>query len=259
MWYQDWSEPLYYSSQVRATRAIGATPIISWDPARGGAGLRFADIAAGRYDRYIARNARRAASSRGRLVIRYAYEMNLTSVPWGSDRDGNAPSDYRRAWRHVVRMFRDRGADNVEWIWAPNIDYGRRPFKQFYPGDRWVDYVGLDGYNFGPAFGDPWMSLGRLFLKSYRRLVSMSSRPVIITETASSETGGDKATWIRRGLLHDIPTRLPKVRAVIWFDTVQETDWRIDSSFAAANAFRAAATSRAYRARNLRQAVAAGR
>jgi beta-mannanase len=181
------------------------------------------------------------------LYIRFAHEMNLQSSPWGPGRHGNTPERFVKAWRHVVAVFDDAGADNVEWVWAPNVDCeGKCPFEAFYPGDRNVDWLGLDGYNFGPSLGHPWRSFASIFKTSYQKIVNLSRRPVMIAETASAERGGDKAAWIRQGLLSDVPALMPRVRMIIWFDVEQETDWRIDSSAESLESFRQVVGSRLY-------------
>jgi hypothetical protein len=69
---------------------------------------------------------------------------------------------------------------------------------------------------------------------------------VIFTETASAEIGGDKASWIRRGFLNEIPQLFPRVTGVIWFNVQKESDWRVDSSQASLEAFREIAASSLY-------------
>ncbi|HWA54152.1 MAG TPA: hypothetical protein VG816_08270, partial [Solirubrobacterales bacterium] len=81
---------------------------------------------------------------------------------------------------------------------------------------------------------------------SYATLTQLSSKPFMITETASSEIGGEKANWIRRGFLNEIPQLFPRTTAVIWFDVQKESDWRVDSSQASLEAFREVAASSLY-------------
>jgi hypothetical protein len=79
-------------------------------------------------------------------------------------------------------------------------------------------------------------------------LTGMTSKPVMISETASAEQGGDKAGWITQGLLTDLQTTFPRVRALIWFseNTTSQADWRVDSSTASLTAFRAVAANPAF-------------
>lgn len=253
MWYQAWSEPLFARADMEAVVARGATPMITWEPSDGTnnpnqPSYALRTIADGQHDAYIRRSARLAAAWGKPFFVRFAHEMNGNWAPWGAGVNGNTAAEYIAAWRHVVTIFRQAGATNVIWVWSPNVDdHDRYPFKKFYPGDAWVDWVALDGYNWGnvdPTAG--WHSLGAIFGPSYDTLIRLTSKPVMIAETASAESGGNKASWIRQGLLIDVPKRLPRVRAVIWFDDSKETDWRVNSSKAALQAFRAVVASPLY-------------
>jgi hypothetical protein len=160
--------------------------------------------------------------------------MNGDWYPWTG-----SPSAYVAAWRHVVTVFRETGAANVRWVWAPNVDRSRSmPFSAYFPGEPWVDYIGLDGYNWGATPGNRWSSLRTVFASSYARITQLSDRPLIVTETGSSEIGGEKAAWIRNGFMATIPQDFPRVTGVVWFNMKKEDNWRIDSSQAALDAYR---------------------
>jgi hypothetical protein len=238
MWYHDFGHTLLTSEERAALQASGQTPLVTWEPY----GQSLTDIAAGRYDSYVRESARVAKAWGGELMLRFAHEMNGDWYPWNG-----SPSAYVSAWQHLVTVFREEGVSNVRWVWAPNVDsYGAMPFSQYFPGEEWVDYVGLDGYNFGDVSDNRWRSLKDVFATSYATLTQLSSRPVIITETSSSEAGGDKAAWIREGFLSTIPQEFPRVAAVVWFNKSQEGDWRIDSSTGALEAFREVANCSVY-------------
>jgi hypothetical protein len=248
MIFQSWSEPLYYGSQMNALEGTNITPIVTWDPQLStGVGIPLSQIVAGDYDGYIIAAAKLAAAWKGTLMIRFAHEMNLSDSPFGPDINGNTPSEFIAAWRHVVTLFRENGATNVRWIWSPNVYCnGQCPFIQFDPGDAYVDWVGLDGYNYGPSLGDPWTSLLNVFQGSYKAITALTSKPLMIAETASAEAGGSKASWIIRAFLTDIPNSLPRVRAVVWFNRVKETDWRVNSSAASLAAWKMVVASPLY-------------
>ena len=106
---------------------------------------------------------------------------------------------------------------------------------RFYPGGRWVDWVALDGFNWGAPIA--WQSFSDIFDRSYRKLVSTTSKPIMIAEIGSDEAGGSKAHWLRRALGHQLP-RLKRIRAVVWFDATDGADFRVDSSPPALAAFR---------------------
>lgn len=246
-WYESFGEPLFYPRQLPIPGDAGAVPMITWGPARGTAGVPLAAIAAGADDSYLRTAAAAAAAWKRPMFIRFAHEMNLPGSPWGPGVAGNTPAGFVAAWRHVVSIFRSAGAKNVRWVWSPNVDCaGACPFDAFYPGDAWVDWVALDGYNYGPVDDIAWMSVDEIFGHSYDDLARLTTKPVMIAETASTEDGGDKAAWIVQGLLDQVPTRLPRVRAVVWFQRDKETDWRINSSAPSSAAFRRVATSSTY-------------
>ncbi len=71
-------------------------------------------------------------------------------------------------------------------------------------------------------------------------------QPVMIAESASAESGGDKAAWITSAFTREVTARTPRVQTVVWFDVNKETDWRVESSAQALNAYRAVATSQSW-------------
>lgn len=259
MWYQDWEHAgsrEFDRARMTAVMSRGATPMVTWEPWDYTAGTSqpkyaLSTIITGRHDAYIGQWARDAAAWGQPMYVRFAHEMNARYYPWSAGVNGNTSAEYVSAWRHVVAIFRQAGATNVRWVWAPNVAYdGTTPFFELYPGDTYVDWVGLDGYNGGTALPwGGWQSIGQIFGASYDALAAMTSKPVMLSETASAEAGGDKAAWIRQGLLDEVSSRLPRVRAVIWFHENKETDWRVNSSPAALEAFIEVAASPKYQGR----------
>jgi Glycosyl hydrolase family 26 len=244
--YEPWTVQPFSRRDLNGAWHRGAIPMITWEPWSWAGGRRFPlrAIAAGRYDAYVRRAARAAVKWGRPVLLRFAHEMNGGWYPWGRGH-GNTSAVYKRAWRHLVQIFRREGASNVMWVWTPNVDNsGKYPFRGLYPGDAWVDWVGLDGFNWGKQ--GEWTSFRQVFGRSYRVLTQISRRPVIIAETGSTQQGGDKPAWVSRALRREIP-RLRRVRAVVWFDErFDGIDTRVDSSRASLRAFRSAARSSRY-------------
>lgn len=242
MWFQSWSEPIIYQPQARTIRATRVTPMVTWDPVtRAGHQVSMSAIASGRYDRYIKNSARRLRNLHTTVLLRFAHEMNLATSPFGPGHVGDDPAEYVAAWRHVVRTFRAVGARHVEFVWSPNVDcQGACPFKPYFPGQRWIDWAALDGYNYGTAHAGTWRSMKAVFADSYRQLSHLTAKPLMIAETASAGSGGSKAAWISTGLRRTVPTDFPRIRLVVWFNRQKGRDWQVDSSTASLRAFRAA-------------------
>jgi len=259
MWYQDWASPgvrEFDPAKMDAVAARGAVPMVTWEPWDHRGGVAQPDFAlrailAGKHDAYVRQWARDAARWGRPMYLRFAHEMNGNWYPWSPGVNGNTRAEYAQAWRYVARIFKQERAANVRWVWSPNVACGGcSPFADLYPGDAVVDWVGLDGYNWGASQSwSRWQEFEPLFRASYDALAALTTRPMMVAETGASELGGDKATWIRQALLSDIPARFPRVQAVVWFHENKETDWRINSSPAALAAYAAAAASPLYQGR----------
>lgn len=246
MWYQDWDEhwstALLNPRFTTSTVARGAVPMVTWEPFLSAEKVTdqpayaLAKIGAGRYDTYIWRAARETAAYKKPVFIRLAPEMNGSWSSWGAGVDGNTPQSFIAMWRHVVSIFRLAGATNARWVWAPNVHgSSSAAFQAYYPGNSWVDDVGLDGYNNGSRLGY-WQSFTSVFAKSYSELTGLTGKPMMIAETASAEQGGSKAAWIE-SIPQVIAASMPRVRALIWFDRDKETDWRVNSAASSLAAF----------------------
>ena len=200
----------------------------------------------GSFDAYITRWATQIKAWDKPLRLRFGHEMNGDWYPWSEQANGNSPGQYVAAWRHVHDIFDKVGADNVSWVWSPNVAYpGSIPFSQVYPGDEYVDIVSLDGYNWGTTYGKTWQSFSEVFSASIAAVQSLTSKPLYISETGSAEAGGDKAAWITD--MFTFLAKHPEVRGFTWFERATENDWRIESSARATAAFAAGVQDPRYR------------
>jgi len=235
----------FNSAAAGAVRARGAQPMITWepwDPSSGSAtqpAYSLGSIIAGNYDAYITRWATEVKTWGQPLWLRFAHEMNGNWYPWAEGVNGNSPGQYVAAWRHVHDIFQAKGVTNVTWVWNPNVIMGSTPsLASLYPGDAYVNWVGADGYNWGTTRSwSSWQSFDSVFGPTLSALQQISTRPIVIGETASTEVGGDKAAWVNQffGSL----AAQPRIKAFVWFNLNKETDWRIESSSAAKAAFAA--------------------
>jgi len=253
MWYQRWAGEwsAFSPKTADAIRARGAMPMISWEPSAGPVEDRrwsLRSIIDGSHDPYIRRWVRDVAAWGQILYVRPMYEMNGWWAPWCAFANGNSPREFVAAWRHIVDLARAAGATNIRWVWSPNVDNDGlgTPFAEVFPGDDYVDWVALDGFNRGTSWSTTrWQTMVDIFSVSIEHVRALSEKPLMIGETGSSEVGGDKAAWIRTSLAR-IPTDLPDIRALVWFsknETSLGIDWRINSSAASLKAFRALAGS----------------
>ena len=173
--------------------------------------------------------------------------MNGDWIPWAEQVNDNKQGEFVQAWRHVHDIFTAIGAHNVTWVWCPNIYVADSPpLRELYPGDAYVDWVGMDGYNWGATTGHQWRTFSQVFKPTYDNILSITSKPMIIAETGSAEQGGSKANWITDAYTVEIPYLFPQIKAIIWFNEKVQIDWRIESSPSAESAFAKAIQSNFY-------------
>jgi parallel beta-helix repeat protein len=227
---------------ARGLRDKGITPIIYWqptDPSDPGRGRfeRFRRITLGKHDAYIRDWARAAKAYGGPVVVRFAHEMNGNWFPWSLLNFDNSPATFQAAWRHIIRQFRAVGARNVKFLFSPFQRCGTcsaASYAEFYPGNAFVDYVGVSAINWGDT---QWTSLAGLIdppLTELRALTRTARRPlgkpVILPEIASHYSGGDKAGWLLAGYQGARQT-WPAIVAMVYFDYdmtfAAQPDWRL--------------------------------
>lgn len=238
-WYLDWTDD-FTPGIARGLNGQGTIPELVWQPEIGSDGVSYSDVTSGKYDNYLNNFATSVKNLGFPVRINLAPEMNSNWEPWGIGNDDNTADGFKSFWQYTVNKFRSDGANNVSWIWAPNIHYWGEPcsYASMYPGDNYVDFAGLEGYNWGTTQSwSSWQSFSDIFRFSYNDITSVSSRNVIITEFASAEKGGDKAQWIL-DMFHDARNNFSRLQGITWFNINKETDWRINSSDASIAAFK---------------------
>jgi hypothetical protein len=244
-------------NEMNTIRAHGSIPSYSWasqsiPSTTSEPDFQLSDVIAGTYDAYIRKFAEAAKKWGHPFFLRFNWEMNGRWFPWSEGVNGNKSGEFVTAWRHVHDIFTAAGATNATWIWCPNID----PDNIFanlagqYPGDKYVDWIGLDGYNWGtnPAKPDRWRSFDQLYRSTYDKITGSiaPSKPLMISEIGSTEYGGSKAAWIQDALAK-IPASYPKVRGMLWFEQFDDgMDWPIETSAGATGAFAAGIQNPAY-------------
>ena len=239
------SEQKFPASQVEDIKGMGSIPVITWEPwlsafddkihtelkplqTRDKEGLT--DITNGTYDFYIKKWAAQAKKVKTPIFLRLAHEMNDPyRYPWGPQ--NNASKDFVTAWQHIHNLFKKEGATNVIWIWSPHPAYGL--FQEYYPGDEYVDYVGIGTLNYGPVVNwAKWWTFDEIFGNYYKDL-SAFNKPIMLNEFASLSFGGSRSKWYSDAL-KNIPVKYPLVKSILYFHfdadnttTQQVLDWTI--------------------------------
>jgi len=262
-WYQPWGSRDWIVSVQRelldAVIRTGRTPLITWEPwdprnyTPHQPAFSLARVAGGAYDAYIAQWADKLRDVGRPIYLRPMHEMNGSWYPWAGGLNANSPERYVAAWRHIVDIFRARGAGNVRFVWSPNhLDVLGNHMESFYPDAGYVDVLAVDGYNWGAAMpqNGGWQTFREVFQNAYDRLAKLGPQPIWITEVGSAPEGGDKAAWVRD--MFAKAGRMSRLRAIVWFNENKERDWRADSTPRVAAAFRPRARLRLRAPRSVR-------
>jgi beta-mannanase len=207
---------------------MGRIPLITI-----GSGADTSEIAQGRHDVYLRQLAEAVRHLGNPVFIRYAHRMDLaTASSWVG-----SPEEFVAAWRHVRNIF---SGLPVSWVWTPTAAaFANGSADQFYPGDRYVDWIAADGFNAYDCKATGWRSLEALFGDFYA-WGSSKGKPLMIAETGSVEDPANpdrKAAWFDAAA-RALATEMPKVQALIYFDAKTACDWRVDSSAASLAGFR---------------------
>jgi beta-mannanase len=227
-YFTKWSQN-FRPDAVDASYKQGALPLISWEPWDGvKAGdnqpkYSLAGIASGLHDAYVRKFASDIAAHNKPVALRFAHEMNGHWYPWSESRSGNKRGDYVKAWRHIHDVFREAGATKVIWVWSPNIIRPVRgvDLKALYPGDQYVDWVGMVGYAVGES------TAASVFEPTIDKMRAFTQLPIVVTETGA-ENGPKKAPWIK-DFMRWVGSR-NDIAGFIWFEFSKEqggsADWR---------------------------------
>ncbi len=229
MYFSGW-HTLFKTRFADNARKNGAVPFVEMQPF----GHRImAKIVAGRFDIYLRKYAEEVHKYRGRVLIGFAHEMNGNWYPWGATH--TSPKVFRKAWRHVVTIFRKSGDFNVTWLWVINgLAPGEAPIRAWWPGSKYVDWVGVDAYYVQPA-----QVFSTVFEPTFAAVRKLTKKPILIAETGIGPAAGQAAKL--PDLFAGIE-RTKNLRGFVYFDQYQNRgtyhqDWQIDNNPLAVAAF----------------------
>ena len=218
--------------------SFGKLPELAWQPQVNYQCVSFNDVLNKKYDSYITSFAQGVKKLGYTIRINLAPEMNASWESWGVGNCGNDANNTKAFWQYVVTKFRSLEVTNVQWVWTPNVHFWgeKYSYSDLFPGDDYVDFLGLDGYNWGTSQSwSKWQSFREIFESSYHDLTALSGKKILIMETASTEDGGNKADWIKE-MFKELGN-FPQIQGITWFNINKETDWRINSSDSSKQAF----------------------
>jgi lysophospholipase L1-like esterase len=219
------SDPVGFGSWWTDTASVGMMPMVAWQPNAATLG----SITSGSQDAALAAGVARVQQATGQVLIRLAHEFNLSGKSYGNGAETAA--SFIAGWQYVVNYFRAHGATNVQWVWNANAfpDSVDVDPTSWYPGDAYVDIVGLDVYIFSttPQIGGVDPTFEQLALSNYQTIVAAApSKPFMFCEVGADSsrsgwTSAIKAAWISAAF--DVIRReMPNCIALGWWNRSTE-------------------------------------
>jgi hypothetical protein len=249
MWYTDFENPFPLEAAQNAWDH-GAVPNVTWEPWSWNdrEKIHLKDINAGTWDGYIADWGTAVAKFGKPIFVRWGHEFNGNWYPWCIANNGQDAEAYIAAYRRVHDLVVAAGAQNVIWVWSPNN--GTSPAEAWnnpllaYPGDSYVDWVAIDGYDFDSA-----SSFSDIFSKIYADVIKSVDKPIYIGEFSTGRLGKAKAAWFK-DMDESLKTKFPGIKGIVFFNVKKEKDWRLDDSPAALAGVRAVLSSPSYKSQS---------
>jgi hypothetical protein len=232
--YHSWSNHSY--DFERDALKAGKIVMISWRGTDSGTDSgRAKKISSGQYDSLIRTTADAVKALPGRVLIRFNWEMDQDP---GQRQHIGTPSEFIAAWKHVVGIFRGKGVNNAEFVWAPRArSFSKGIGQSFWPGSSYVDWIG------GSAVPvDSWDSFSTIFSGFYS-WGSKQSAPLLVW-IGVREKPGDSG-W-KAGFINGMKSNIkgwPRVKAMIYYHALapKGNAYWVNTSSQALSAFKSLA------------------
>jgi hypothetical protein len=197
--------PLVLSLAWRKDYAVRLVVSVPMWPATGGS---LKDAAAGMYNgRYAELAKTLVTDGRADSIIRLGWEFNTPYFRWQVKTAAGAAL-YAEAWRQAVTSMRSVAGQRFAFVWNPNLSNVGVDPALAYPGDAYVDDIGLDVYDRsltpGANAAQRWDDLvhQRYGLQWQADFASAHGKPIafpewgLVHDPGSPTAGGDDPNFI---------------------------------------------------------------
>ncbi|MEU7061032.1 glycosyl hydrolase [Streptomyces sp. NPDC046197] len=235
-WFLSQSASTASVSKMTAAREAGAVPMVAWSPEG-----NLTEIKNGQKDAQIISMAKSLAAYGHPFYFRPFAEFNTNWETYSLGRSGNTPQALYGAWRRVFRIFRQYTGSKSLFVWTVGYSGSISPLKTAWPGSDYVNYVGIDAYDW--CTSSSWCPGDQYRYKTMLGALRQfdGGRPAILAETATGLQTADKGKWLGAALR---TAQADGIRALVWFDEIvpnsNQPDWRLASPSSAQASIQAA-------------------
>jgi hypothetical protein len=192
------------------------------------------NILANHFDDDLKRWAKGARAFGRPLLIEWGTEPNGEWFAWNGKWHGHAdgPPQYVAAYRHIVEVMREAGANNLQWVWHANWDdvpvtHWNR-LENYFPGPDYCAWLALSAYGpLTPRTSEGLESFREEMDQVYPRLTKLApGKPIIVAEFGCDihHPKVTAAAWARAALQDLFSGRWPAVVGFCWWSEGWEND-----------------------------------
>jgi len=246
-WFDDKAFPLETARWIRQTGSVPYLRLMMqsyFKSHRNEPLYTLQNILAGEFDKDLRAWCQTARDFGTPLIAEYGTEVNSDSFPWsgvyngGGQTDGygninlpDGPERFRDAYRHIIRLCRESGADNITWVFHaggksyPNQEWNA--FENYYPGDEWIDWLGFSAYGTHTPFSMYYGSFRSEIENTYPRMIKMApEKPIIVAEMGSAKDNPyvDQVEWTREALETILSMRYENLIGFTWWNEAWQND-----------------------------------
>jgi len=180
----------------------------------------FTDITRGTYDADIDTVASALSALDRTLFVRWGHEMEDPTgrYPWAS----SDAKGYVQAYRYFVDRCRPWSQGRFSFVWSPK---GKRGMSAYYPGAKYVDFVGVSVYGLEKWDIDHY-GKSRDFNECFREIYSFASRynkPVMIAELGVVGDDAYRRIWFSQVAV--APNAFPLLQIAVYFNAKEPEKW----------------------------------
>lgn len=173
---------------------------------------KYTNLAAGSYNSHFANlgNAFQSQPNLRNAIVRLGWEFNGNSRAWAVPPNNQTTLNNYKAGFNQAASALKAACPTLEIEWCPNcqLDYTNRVFVDMYPGNTYVDYIGIGLYDYYWPGGNPsqaqreaWLRDSTNGLADQVALAAANSKRLAHTEwglweSSSTGGGGDRPAFI---------------------------------------------------------------
>lgn len=222
--YNKFTNP-FVAAEAKRALAAGEIPLIQLNPR----GVSLQKVAEGAYDGNLKKYAAAVKAFGCTIILSFGHEMNGWWYPWGYPK--TTPKEFIAAWRHIHDIFTQEGVANVLWSWDPSHQYQHvapgkvaTPASEWYPGSKYVDLVGLDGYLGYETVSRRPQTFAEIFGPQLRYIHEVAPNKAVYLAETGVAPGPDAASQIKELFAEAASNHL---HGLLWFDAKARHDYRL--------------------------------